>query len=57
MTDLVTGGTGFVGAAVVRALLDQGRSVRALARPGSDRRNLDGLDIEIVEGDLVALFR
>lgn len=52
MTDLVTGGTGFVGAAVVRALLDRGRSVRALARPGSDRRNLDGLDLEIVDGDL-----
>lgn len=52
MTDLVTGGTGFVGAAVVRALLEQGRAVRALARPGSDRRNLAGLDIEIVDGDL-----
>lgn len=52
MTDFVTGGTGFVGAAVVRALLNQGRAVRAFARPGSDRRNLAGLDIEIVEGDL-----
>lgn len=52
MTTLVTGGTGFVGAAVVRRLLGDGQAVRALARPGSDRTNLRGLDIEIVEGDL-----
>ncbi len=50
--DLVTGGTGFVGAHVVRALLARGRSVRCLARPGSRRENLDGLEVEIVEGDL-----
>lgn len=35
--DLVTGGTGIVGAHVLDALLAQGRSVRALVRPGSDR--------------------
>lgn len=52
MTVLVTGGTGFVGAAVVRKLLEDGQAVRALARKGSDRRNLDGLDIDIAEGDL-----
>jgi dihydroflavonol-4-reductase len=51
-TAFVTGGTGFVGANVVRALLRDGWRVRALARTGSDRRNLDGLDLEIVEGDL-----
>lgn len=49
---LVTGATGFVGAAVARALLAQGASVRALVRPGSDRRNLAGLAIEPVEGSL-----
>ncbi|HUN45087.1 MAG TPA: hopanoid-associated sugar epimerase [Stellaceae bacterium] len=49
---LVTGATGFVGAAVARALLAAGRRVRALARRNSDRRNLAGLDIEIAEGSL-----
>ncbi|MFU8877600.1 MAG: hopanoid-associated sugar epimerase [Wenzhouxiangellaceae bacterium] len=52
MTTLVTGGTGFVGAALIRQLLARGESVRALARPASDTRNLDGLEIERVSGDL-----
>jgi dihydroflavonol-4-reductase len=52
MTVLVTGGTGFVGAAVVRGLLADGRAVRVLARPGGDRRNLAGLEVAIAEGDL-----
>jgi dihydroflavonol-4-reductase len=49
---LLTGATGFVGSAVARALLARGHRVRALARPGGDRRNLAGLDLEVVEGDL-----
>jgi dihydroflavonol-4-reductase len=49
---LVTGATGFVGSAVARALLREGREVRVLARPQSDRRNLAGLDVEIAEGAL-----
>ncbi len=57
---LVTGATGFVGSAVARALLLKGHQVRALARPGGDRRNLGGLSVEISEGameDLPSLAR
>ena len=52
MKALVTGATGFIGANIVRALLDAGYEVRALVRPESDRRNLDGLDIEFATGDV-----
>jgi nucleoside-diphosphate-sugar epimerase len=63
--DLVTGGTGIVGAHVLDALLAQGRTVRALLRKGSDpsivkrilqHYHADGAErfdrIEWVEGDL-----
>src|SRR5882724_5449612 len=49
---LVTGATGFVGAAVARALLAAEHRVRVLARPNGNRSNLAGLDVEIVEGSL-----
>ena len=52
MPTLLTGATGFVGSAVLRRLLSQGQDVRVLARPQSDRRNLEGLECEIAEGDL-----
>jgi dihydroflavonol-4-reductase len=52
MRALVTGASGFVGAAVTRALLAARWQVRVLARKGSDRRNIRNLDVEVVEGDL-----
>jgi dihydroflavonol-4-reductase len=52
MKTLITGATGFVGSAVLRRLLASGHDVRVLVRPGSDRRNLRGLECEVVFGDL-----
>lgn len=49
---LVTGATGFIGAHILRAVLEAGAEARALARRGSDQANLAGLDVEVVEGDL-----
>jgi dihydroflavonol-4-reductase len=52
MKALVTGASGFVGAAVTRALLAAQWQVRVLARKGSDRRNFSKLDVEVVDGDI-----
>ena len=49
---LVTGGSGFVGSAVARALTARGFAVSVLVRPSSPRTNLAGLACEIVEGDM-----
>jgi dihydroflavonol-4-reductase len=49
---LVTGATGFVGSAVARALLSEGRKVAVLVRRDSDRRNIAGLPVEERIGSL-----
>lgn len=53
MAALVTGATGFVGANLVRELLDEGEAVRVLVRPSSDRRAIEGLPVEVAVGDLL----
>nr|VFJ52918.1 MAG: dihydroflavonol-4-reductase [Candidatus Kentron sp. FM]VFJ54962.1 MAG: dihydroflavonol-4-reductase [Candidatus Kentron sp. FM]VFK09915.1 MAG: dihydroflavonol-4-reductase [Candidatus Kentron sp. FM] len=52
MTTLVTGATGFVGSAVARHLLAAGHRVRVMVRPQSTLTNIQGLDVEITQGDL-----
>jgi dihydroflavonol-4-reductase len=52
MKALVTGASGFVGAAVARGLLRDGWQVRALVRTNSSRTNLEPLALDVVVGDL-----
>jgi dihydroflavonol-4-reductase len=52
MKALITGATGFVGAAVARAAAAAGTEVRVLVRRDSDLGNLEGLKIEQAQGDL-----
>ncbi|HVA06622.1 MAG TPA: NAD-dependent epimerase/dehydratase family protein, partial [Acidimicrobiales bacterium] len=49
---VVTGAAGFIGSAVVRALLDRNAHVVALLEPGADEQNLKGLDVERITADV-----
>jgi dihydroflavonol-4-reductase len=52
MNCCVTGASGFIGANLVHELIKRGHRVRALLRPASDLRGLNGLDFERVAGDV-----
>ena len=49
---LVTGASGFVGAAMARKVLARGFKLKVLMRPTASRANVEGLDVEIVTGDM-----
>ncbi len=50
---LVTGAAGHIGNVLVRELTSEGRRVCALILPGEDISSLDGLDIELAEGNVL----
>ncbi|HHK40801.1 MAG TPA: NAD-dependent epimerase/dehydratase family protein, partial [Planctomycetaceae bacterium] len=52
-TAFVTGATGFLGLNLVEVLLEGGWHVTALHRPSSDCSRLQGLNVELVEGDIL----
>jgi len=52
---LVTGATGHIGNVLTRRLITSGEKVRALVLEGEDQRCLDGLEVEIVKGDVTKI--
>jgi dihydroflavonol-4-reductase len=53
MKCFVTGGSGFIGANLVHALVARGHQVKVLLRPQADLRGLQGIDYEAVAGDVL----
>ena len=49
---VVTGATGHIGNVLVRQLLSRGEDVRVVIPPFEDTASLDGLKVEMVEGDV-----
>jgi dihydroflavonol-4-reductase len=51
--NLVTGATGHIGNVLTRELLQKGEKVRVLVLPGEDLTPLNGLDVEITNGNVL----
>jgi len=52
MKTFITGGTGFIGSALIRALLAKGEDLKLLVRTDSNLDRIRGLDVQIVQGDI-----
>lgn len=51
--NLVTGATGHIGNVLVRLLLEKGEKVHAMVMPGEDATPLKGLQVDIIEADVL----
>ena len=53
--NLITGGTGHIGNVLVRELINKGEKVRVLVLPDEDLKPFEGLDVEIIRGNVLDL--